>query len=409
MSNRQKAIANLMVAANPEVVAPTVFPKAGAPYDLIEEMGVEAKFSAICDGISGGLGFAGDSAATRSGEAAGLRPWLDDVSPLIRLESIEAEYARNEAVIDALTAHLVEHVVIREDLRAQAERARRHAAVENRRIPEFLEDFAQRLVAAGVIKGDLRFLSKARFDGIVALIRGLAENGGDGSPLIAGSVPEGGREMVFPHGRDDVGSAGAPEADRMPDIETPISGEGHSGDGSRPLTGDGPVPQEGGSDVPDEEPEVMAEPVPEVVAELVQPVVPQAPPGRWDVIDVERLGYRIEDDSPSSDEELSVLRMRLPEVDSIRDLALPQGLEKTMLENVEAYGDLGIADRLVRSWAKRENVRMTDAEVRVWVFLLVIARGFGKQPDDDALGAYDGLVLPGRKGSARIRRVRFGT
>lgn len=175
-SLRQKQILNLTTAQNPEQVAPRLFPRAGAPYDLIEEASAENKFSAISKIISGGLENAMAEAATRSVDLAPLRPWPSQAAPRNRLSIVEAEFATNEAVINALTAHLVGHLVVREDLRQQAELARRRAAEESRRIPEFMEEFGSCLIAAGVIKGDIRFMSEDRLDRIVEVIKGLAEN-----------------------------------------------------------------------------------------------------------------------------------------------------------------------------------------------------------------------------------------
>ena len=84
MSHRQRQISNLVTARDPEARAPSVFPRAGAPYALIEESGVEAKFSAITKIISGGLGNAVAEDTTRSHDlylyGRGLRRLLRKIS-----------------------------------------------------------------------------------------------------------------------------------------------------------------------------------------------------------------------------------------------------------------------------------------------------------------------------------------
>lgn len=414
MSHRQRQISNLVTARDPEARAPSVFPRAGAPYALIEESGVEAKFSAITKIISGGLGNAVAEATTRSHDLSPLRPWPSQASPENQLSMIDAEYAVNEAVINALTAHLVEHLVIREDLRQQAEMVRRAAEAETRRIPEFMVDFASRLIASGVIKGDLRFLAKDKFEQIVTLIRGLSEN----DAALAPEAIESGVDQPSPtltpielnsiespiSGATEEPPAGAPDAPLADPVELPSEAVESVAEGSLPRGSD-QVPDQleraGDSDGQ------IATEGPENLEKSAAPsAISEEPKGRWDALDLKDLPYEIFERPAVSEADIEALKMRLPEVHSLRELALTTGAEKSMVDSVEDFADFSLARKFMEAWSARVKRRMTGDETRAWIFLLVAIRNPSRAARRDTDRQFAGLVLPGPTGSSKVREIR---
>lgn len=465
MSNRDRALSNLTTMLNPGWVAPSVFPEAGHPYDLVEKKGVEAKFFDISSAISRELSEAAKSATTRKDDALVLRPWAENLSPEIRLAQIEKTFAVNEAMIEALVTHLADHVVIREELRSQAEAARHQASVENRRIPEYTEDFAAKLVLEGVVLKDVRFMSKARVGRVAALIRGFSEDVGEAYPTIADTaaivpesdvlnapaaeigsiVPKSPSKVEDSIGRIELGISRvradalalaallppSPTSPQSPSADARSSSIGSETDDAASIEG-AIVDAKAGLDMPDmvsagspspsldERSPPVAEPVPPAVQPVLElPLVPlpAAPPPssaptstqparRWDVIDLGALEYEIVERPASSDTDTAALRMVLPDVSSMRELALDHGVEKTLADNVESYGALDLAGQLLDSWATRTERRLSEAERLVWLFLLVAVRDPAKVSLEDPRKLFDGIVLPGPAGSSRVREIR---
>lgn len=127
--------------------------------------------------------------------------------------------------------------------------------------------------------------------------------------------------------------------------------------------------------------------------------------GLWDVLDLTRTGYRIEEHPISSDEDAAAARMVLPESASMTRLALPRGLEMPFAEGAETEGNGLFAERFLSRYCARSGMSMTERDRRVWLFLLfeLATPSPGHQLGRD--GFFDGVVMPGPSGSSRVRRL----
>lgn len=132
---------------------------------------------------------------------------------------------------------------------------------------------------------------------------------------------------------------------------------------------------------------------------------PAASGGRWDVLDMSGLGYRIEEKLAETDDEMRALRYALPEVASILDLAAPGSSEVPTSTSVVHQKDRVLAGTFFSRWGRRTKTEMTEEQRRIWMLLTVEMpyRATGRKLGDD--GFFDGLLMPGPKGSARVRKL----
>lgn len=135
-----------------------------------------------------------------------------------------------------------------------------------------------------------------------------------------------------------------------------------------------------------------------------EPAVHGAGGGLWDVIDVSRTGYAIEEHVIGSDEDLVALRMQLPEDRSMRAMAMPKSLEETLATGAQDEGDSILAQRFVGRFCSRTGKVLTEEERRLWLFLLFEIRTSEERQLGRA-GFFDGVRLPGPKGTTRVRRL----
>jgi len=426
-------VERLVAAHNPELAGPNVFNGYGSRVDLVEETGLDAKLSRISAMIASRLENAAksgsklrDSETGPEGSLGAHRPWSSDDCPENVVFWAEAEFFANDRVVSGLTAHLVEHIAIGEELRQIALSARRRAQEELASLPMYMVEFANRLIACGVSRNDVHHMSKDRLNAVIAAIRGMdastpglvpdrlpLESSGSGhegdrhidapgDDGLFGRSDNGGPDVGIPQGRGDSEEASGTAADRVPeglDAQAPngmgpLAETGDEGDaetGPRSLDGEVLADSEEGiddvSDVPDAAP------------------VPARPKNRWDDLDLTPLGYRIEEVTASTDADLAALRMKLPTVGSFRELALAKSPEVMMAEGIEEQRDRVILSRFFSRYCSRVHVRMSEAEQRLWGLLLVDVT---KGPSDrqiSANGWCHGLVLPGPEGTTKVRRI----
>lgn len=141
-----------------------------------------------------------------------------------------------------------------------------------------------------------------------------------------------------------------------------------------------------------------------VVEDVPAPVEKTTGGGLWDVIDVSRTGYRIEEHVISSDDDVAGLRMQMPKERSMRALAMPKSLEDTLATGAEEEGDGHMAQRFVGRYCLREDIFLTEEERRLWLFLL-FETNTSEQRQLGRSGFFDGLRLPGPAGTTRVRRL----
>ena len=443
-SNSRIILDRLVLAHNPEQAAPNVFKGYGAGVDLVEEMGLEAKISRISAAVASRLENARDSALRLldsedgpEGRLSGpnarlgaLRPWSSDDYPENVVFWAEAEFFANDRIVSGLIAHLVEHIAIGEELRQIALVARRRAEDELAQMPVAMTEFANRLVACGISREEVRFMSRARMEAVIAAIRGvdagtpglvpetLPLDADTGSRMVDGSVPgtvespvtggadgiadaadgtfsprtgEGDSDVVGEPGSDAVDDVDARDSERGLDAPAETGSETHAGEES--LIGE--EDRDGRDD--------GSEMVPEDVAE---PVSDGPPSTRWGVIDLERIGYVAEEVIASTDEDMRALKMPLPEVDTLVKLAVKGTPEYMNADGAQDNHDRKLVEKFFPAWMKRTGTRLTEAEQRVWALLLIELRAVGHGRNMGANGWFDGLVVPKGDGSARVVRIR---
>lgn len=426
-SNSTIILDRLVVAHNPEEAAPNVFKGYGSKVDLIEEVGLEAKISRISAVIAARLENARDSGLALldsergpEGRLGARRPWPSEDYPENVVFWAEAEFFTNDRIVSALTAHLIEHIAIGEELRQIALVARRRAIDELDQMPQGMVEFANRLTACGITRDEVRFMSRSRMEAVIAAIRGV-------DPGTPGLVPErlpldadaGPYDAVQ---EDVIGDTPEPEASGVSgafpvDSESGSDVVGELGDrgsesvdaqdseqGSEDIMDTGsPGPGMDGSDDEDPVMEEVSEPVAEPAPE---PVADGPPMTRWGVIDLAKIGYVAEEALASTDADMRALKMPVPEVDMLVKLAVKGTPEFMAADGAQENHDRKLLERFFPLWMQRTSVRLSEAEQRIWALLLVELRAPGQGRNMGANGWFDGLVLPKGDGSAKVVRIR---
>lgn len=287
-------LSRMIRASTPDDQSDPLFVDLETPFGLIEELEAGSKLEALSSLVAKRLEKAGNDAMTRfmrdddlSADLAWARPWSSSASTESVLRSAEASHYANERVITALTAHLVEHLVVREDLGRVMESARRRANDEAGGLPEYMQVFAQALMDSGMGSRDVKNISKRRISAIVEMVRsGSAALADDDRGTLGG--PSG---RVGDGGRDGGGTAdGAYSASRRTNDDGGPGGAGTSErayNASRRTNGDGGFEGDDGG-----VPEGSSDAAPGLVlrdAELTQFPVHDgfAPPGNLVLRDVE--------------------------------------------------------------------------------------------------------------------------
>jgi len=146
--------------------------------------------------------------------------------------------------------------------------------------------------------------------------------------------------------------------------------------------------------------------IPDRVESEMAAALPVAAPHRWDTIGAQELHYDIIERTPENEDERRALGMKLPEVTTLHELALPRGVERSMADSADEFGDIQLGNKLLAAWSQRTGTRLTDQEKRAWVFLLVALRNPQRASRRDAERQFDGLVIPGPSGRATVREIR---
>lgn len=422
-SKKHEILARMSVVLDPSATGKMVFGEGAAAEDLIEATGLEAKLSAISTKITSRLEKAGrnakivqDSEEDEEFRQKLRRPWSDGDSPENLVSSCEEQFFANDRVISALLAHLVEHIVIGEDLRSMAASARRQAADELNRLPSLFIDFSNRLIASGVKAHDVKDLSKKRMAMIVSAIKGIDE---EAALVDIPNLPD--KSLSDVYGRNEF--SGELVEDKAPTLVDAISSEAETDadeetaeiktsgliDVSEALNDENAaVTDMSSSTIEGEETTavIASEEIEETPVEADQsdaptagePVVsPDAAPvslGVLDGIDLSSIGYKIEVVRASTDEDLAALKMPMPNGQSLYDVTVSSGLERTLANNVVRMRDRDSVDRFFRRWTDRTSTRLTPIQMRAWTLMLAEIPFLGKERDMGSDGWYDGVRIP---------------
>lgn len=399
----------MAVAHDPVSAGRMVFADPVTQETIVEDAGIEAKLAGISAIIEQRLGKVSAEAVLRrdseggpDGALTGLRAWADQDFPENVVHACEQHYYANDRVVSALLGHLVEHVVIGEELRSIALAARRRAADELDQIPPSMTEFVNRLMAAGVVVEDVRKMSKQRLAAVVSAIRGIEAAEAE---VEVRSVP-GMDDGAIPHkslsssideavaGEPAVKDAARPvlEAAGEPVVEAPqeaVDGTDGAGTGGYAATSEGPA-------------ELMLE-VPNAPVETPAPAVPET---RWGVLDLTRIGYDVEVVTASTDRDTAALKMRMPDVSAFKELAARGTPEMALADGIVENRNRTLVERFFRTRSRRVGFELSEADQRVWVLLLAELPTLGKSPSFGEYGWFDGLSVPLGDGSTKVARLR---
>ncbi len=416
----------MTVVHDPEAAGKMLFGDGLASEELVEDVGIEAKLAAISGKITSRLESVSkrakidrDSEGEASNSPALLRPWLNDENPENVVSSCEQQFYANDRLISALLGHLVEHIIIGEDLRSIAGSARRRAFDELGDIPASMTEFANRLMAAGVVSDDVRKMPKKRFAEVVAAIKGVdmdaVMSDVDPVPLPISAFPENAvssedDKSAFPRTTEDDGilpasddvvepSEAGPEmpVEQIDDGEL-IGEEAASPEGNAPLE-DASLTEDDSSltdvELAAERPvEADQSDAPTAGEPTVSPDAAPVSLGVLDGVDLSSIGYKIEVVRASTDEDLAALKMPMPNGQSLYDVTVSSGLERTLANNVVRMRDRDSVDRFFRRWTDRTSTRLTPIQMRAWTLMLAEIPFLGKERNMGSEGWYDGVRIP---------------
>lgn len=372
-------MARMALLHDPDGAPSVLFGTAPSVEDLIEARGIGEKLSALSGKITDALGkaargvkidrFSGDADQDADPDLIKLRAWARQDYPENVVSTTELLYLENDRVISALLAHLAEHIVIGEELKSLAAAARRRAADEMARAPSGMLEFIGRLAEAGIVVDDVR---KMRADRLAAVVRTIKDDGASAEATQANEPePVGLVSAVV----DEVSAAdlGAMPGNMVSSTELATASTDALADEQAALD------------------------------------------GRWDHLDLCELGYRIEESEPDELEAERVAGLQLPTVSYLHELALDTGPENLLARGVEATRNSEMMEKFFRRWGERVGASLSKEEQRLWGLLLVEMPFRERAPwmrEDDwrpnrmgDKGYFDGLVLPPRTGSKRVRRI----
>jgi hypothetical protein len=428
-SRQTELLEKIVLAHGPDDAGPLVLKDLQVPYGLVEELPPLEKLARISDLVATHLEKAGieavkrhDSGEGNSADMGSKRPWSDKDTPANIVATTEALYFTNDRMISALTAHLVNHLIVREELRSVAHAARRRAAVElDDDVPALLREFLRILrIEGGLLAADVNPLSPDRIPAIMEAINGtvLSRTKQAAEPLSdapdparpAGSLDDKAGELNAdqnePGGKNAfTGYSGGAQtvcksdhrqspvdpADLQPDTPKPQFDANIAAPGAI-ASGNGPSPVSAS---------VAA--LPSLVS--VSTHGGSRLPGLWDDLDLCNLPYRIIERPASSADDMKALGFAMPECRMLKSLPL---LTDDLVDRscyAMGGGDGRIAEEVLISWMPRVKTTLSNEELRGWSFLLIEYPMRKQSRWTTPEGWYHGVILPGTVGSRTVRQL----
>jgi hypothetical protein len=130
------------------------------------------------------------------------------------------------------------------------------------------------------------------------------------------------------------------------------------------------------------------------------------PMTQWGVLDLEDIGYAVEEITASNFEEMEALKMKLPPKNLLRDtLAEVEDNEKEIFNRILKDQEVAAVSVWFRYFSKRKNLsKFTENEMRAWMLLSLevgskLPKSLGKG------GWYDGVLIPKEPGSTRLYKI----
>jgi hypothetical protein len=371
----ERMIERLIIARNPQEIAPRVFSNLDARFGMVEPMDIASKCKDIAQKVAQAAGSAIAESQSTSTPADAVRasyPWLLGSSPENVIHEAERAATVNDQAVSALMAHLVNHLIICEGLKQIAAQARAEIVEEVEEIPKEFVDFCNKLQVEGVTVTPIARMSKARLKKVAALIQGITGNDVEALHVNAGDGQEVEVSMKTP----------------------PFSNENCT---ELPELGrEGETPQ---SEALQESSRLSADAAEAIVDPDSDPMAATAA----------ALGYVVTERVAVTPAERAILDAPTP----------PEGIEfkrlgaeprhAVDLRMMSECGDMaGVEDILMRRWVKDGQPYADDAELaKRWSWELVVMAGLCN-PALYPKGRWDGVLLksPGPS-SGRVRQLRL--
>lgn len=445
--NIKKIIGDMVVAHEGEQAMEVVFGSSDRDAVPIKEERLVAKISRLSQDLGIELGKLAAEAESLADAEKGsgtlskvMQPWVESNTPASVFHDAERLAFSNERVIDTLTRHLVEHIVVRGELRDIAETARQAAADSLRELPDPFVDFVNRLEAYGVTTHHVRALSRKRYAEIVAMIQKTdpvsVENAmpdslpqcswtDDASPSSPPSAaPDADRPSATPLEQADAGSAassmeseGAAGEMELPRVEvtepladgqlavspnaTSVTASEDQSDVEAASAANAasatPIDPEDGEEVsPSNESAGILIPAPD---ELVF----RGPHAMWNEIELGYTGYTDSMAPPRRDEDYVSFNGHLPPVRSMLDVVMREPNETAVARIALEQGDPNLACRFIQIFTHHAGIILREEELRVWLFLWYEIHMPKPSHRMGGAGFFDGVQMPGPSYRASCR------
>jgi regulator of replication initiation timing len=375
----------MAIAYAPGSIYPLLFEGEGATAkSSIAKLGA-ADFDALYLKVRKNLEDVLDQASSRSGmsepayEAARkLRERADTSAPESIIKACAEEMSLNKRLISGLVEHLISHIIIGEELRSIAEAARSRVQNDLERVTQAYIDFVHRLEAAGVVENNVRDMSKSQLARVLAVLKGTSD---DEQMGVISQISEK-RDFVheiFKEGFEDGVESGA-------QANTP--GVAHeTGEVSPPIV-IGDTDNEGAID-----------------AATATSTIIHDPKGLWDDVDLQAIGYRIEEAEPSTVADREALSIILPETRVLKDWAVRGTLEYFSAKSCVEQRDWIVFEKFLDQHSKRTGRQFSEMKKRIISMLMIDVQNGPGGRFTARQGWFEGIVLPPKTGSSRVRRV----
>ncbi|MFN3473015.1 MAG: hypothetical protein ACK4ZW_03105 [Blastomonas sp.] len=375
----------MAIAYAPESIYPLLFEEDGATARSSIARIDAGDFDALYREVRKNLEDVLDQASSRCGmsepayEALGrLRELADTAAPESIIKACAEEMLLNKRLISGLAEHLISHIIVGEELRSIAEAARSRVEEGFETVAPIYIGLVNSLKAAGIVENNVRDMSKSQFIEILAILK---KTSGDEQKRVISEVSEG-RVVVpaiFKEGFED-GVAPGEQAN---------------------ASGVAPAKEEvSPSLVSDDADDECA-----IADAATKNTVVHDPKGLWDRLDLEPIGYRIEEAEPSTDADKEAMTIKLPETTALTEWASPRSTEYMYATVCMNTHSKSIFDEFLSLHTERTGRLISEMEERILLMLMVDLWEFPGAPIAGQEGWYDGIVLPPKTGSSKVRRV----
>ena len=384
-SKSAQILDRMAIAYAPESIYPLLFEKQGADEGQSIAKLAGADFGRLYRKARKNLETLLDQASSRDGMSrpthealAKLRERAVEDSPESIINACNQEMELNESLITALIGHLINHIIVGEELRFIADTARSRVGEGLKTAAPVYIGLINSLKAAGVVENNVRDMSKSQFIEILAILK---KTSGDEQKRVISEVSEG-REVVpaiFKEGFEDGVAPGeqanasgvAPAKEEVsPSLVSNDAEEGHA-----------------------------------IADAAAKNTIVHDPRGLWDTLDLAPIGYRIEEAEPSTVADKEALSIILPGTRVLADWAVRGTQEHMFAEACVRQRDRILLEKFLKQHSERTGRVLPEMEKRIVSMLMIdlqpadVTRLTGKD------GWFDGTVLPPKAGSSKVRRV----